>query len=291
MKMYRVLNVSVFVVFFMSTTFSADTSVKIVNGDNANIEDHPWQVSVQIRRTEKDNFTHICGGSIIDKSWVITAGHCNTYPELPVKNIRVAAGSSRLSQMKTIIPLKKFYKHTNFIFTDTEMKRDLMLLQLRRPLKFGSTINKIDLDTDVGKNYTGELCTISGWGNTVSRGENYPDRLQVVSMPVVTHEYCRTSWFGLALKDMICLQEGKKDSCTNDSGGPMVCSKKLVGVLSGGVLFCDGNRPSVYSRVSAYLAWIKETMNKKNKKNKKNKREKKRNKNKKEKKNNKNNKN
>lgn len=71
----------------------------------------------------------------------------------------------------------------------------------------------------------------------------------------------------------------------------MVCSKKLVGVLSFGVRNCDGNRPSVYSRVSAYLDWIKEKMNKRNKKNKKNKREKKRKNNKKEKKNNKNKKN
>ncbi|VDI11038.1 Hypothetical predicted protein, partial [Mytilus galloprovincialis] len=63
--------------------FSADTSVKIVNGDNANIEDHPWQVSVQIKRTENGNFTHECGGSIIDQSWVLTAAHCNIYPEFP----------------------------------------------------------------------------------------------------------------------------------------------------------------------------------------------------------------
>ncbi|XP_071149022.1 chymotrypsinogen A-like [Mytilus edulis] len=288
--MYQLLSVSVFVVFLMSTAFSADTSVKIVNGDNANIEDHPWQVSVQINRTENGNFTHECGGSIIDKSWVLTAAHCNIYPEYPVKSIRVAAGSSLLSQMKTIIPIKKFYRHENFKPLTSEINSDLMLLQLRRPLKFGSTINKIDLDTAVGKNYTGELCTISGWGNTNTSVTNFPDRLQVVSMPVVTNEYCRTSWFS-GLKNMICLQEEEKDSCNRDSGGPMVCSKKLVGVLSFGVRNCDGNRPSVHARVSAYLDWIKEKMNKRNKKNKKNKREKKRKNNKKEKKNNKNKKN
>ncbi|CAG2250895.1 unnamed protein product [Mytilus edulis] len=143
----------------------ADTSVKIVNGDNANIEDHPWMVHIQIRRNESANFTTFCGGVIIDKSWVLSAAHCNRFNVGgPAKNIRVAAGSSFLSQMKVIIPVKKYYVHEKFYLFAFE--NDIMLLQLQKPLKFGSTINKIDLDTDIGKNYTGDLCTVTGWDDT-----------------------------------------------------------------------------------------------------------------------------
>ncbi|XP_063399989.1 chymotrypsinogen A-like [Mytilus trossulus] len=258
-------------------TFAADTSVKIVNGEEANIEDHPWMVSLQARDNEGGTFTHICGGAIIDRSWVLTAGHCVIYPVYEPKNMRVVAGSSFLSQMKQIIPLKKYYVHEEYVGVGGDsVDPDLMLLQLKTPLKFGSTVNKIDLDTDIGKNYTGELCTISGWGNTNATGVNYPDRLQVVSMPVVAKDYCKASWSfpSKSSVNITCLQDGKKDSCNRDSGGPLVCSKKLVGVLSFGPTPCDGSIPSVHVTVSAYTDWIKEKLKNENKKNKKDKKSK-----------------
>lgn len=42
---------------------------------------------------------------------------------------------------------------------------DIMLIELKKPLIFGATINKISLDGDISKNRTGELCKVSGWGN------------------------------------------------------------------------------------------------------------------------------
>lgn len=65
-----------------------------------------------------------------------------------------------------------------------------------------------------------------------------------------------------------------------DSGGPVICNdvKRLVGTLSFG-LECDGSTPSVNTRTSAYLDWIKTTINtngnKQNNKDKKDKKEKK----------------
>lgn len=63
-----------------------------------------------------------------------------------------------------------------------------------------------------------------------------------------------------------------------DSGGPVICNdvKRLVGTLSFG-LECDGSTPSVNTRTSAYLDWIKTTINenKTNNKDKKDKKDKK----------------
>ncbi|XP_071120559.1 chymotrypsinogen A-like [Mytilus edulis] len=282
--MYKVFLVSVFVVLYMATVTTA-ASIKIVNGDNADIEDHPWMVSLQIRNGGV-NFTHECGGTIIDKNWVLTAGHCNIiFPPHKAKNMQIAAGSSFKSQMKEIIPVKKYYIHESFDTGKNFLQNDLMLLELQKPLTFGSTINKIDLDTNVGHNYTGEVCTITGWGDKdAARRGNFPDRLQVHSMPVVTTEYCRSTWtlfwkyplFPEAYwNKLICLQDNDKDSCQADSGGPVVCSNKLVGALSFGSTPCDGRRPSVHTRISAFLDWIKDKMNTKNNKNQKDKKKKK----------------
>ncbi|VDI52857.1 Hypothetical predicted protein [Mytilus galloprovincialis] len=260
-------------------TVSTGVSVKIVNGDDGDIEDHPWMVSFQIRKGGV-NYTHECGGAIIDKTWVLTAAHCNLF-EYEAKDMRIAAGSSFLSQMTEFIPVKKFHMHDKFKPTlVTGLQNDLMLLQLQKPLKFGSTIKKIDLDTNVGHNYTGEVCTITGWGDTdVNLGMNSPDRLQVLYMPAVTNAYCNSTYFLVdkrplfrgAYSNFICLQDKDKDSCKGDSGGPMVCSNKLVGALSVGGNICNGSLPSVHTKISPYLDWIKDKIITKNNKNKKDK--------------------
>lgn len=43
---------------------------RIVGGEEADISDYGWQVSLQA------NGAHYCGGSIISPEWVLTAGHC-----------------------------------------------------------------------------------------------------------------------------------------------------------------------------------------------------------------------
>lgn len=42
----------------------------IVGGYETTIEEHPWQVSLQLYSS------HRCGGSIIGDRWVLTAAHC-----------------------------------------------------------------------------------------------------------------------------------------------------------------------------------------------------------------------
>uniref|UniRef100_A0A8C5TJJ4 Peptidase S1 domain-containing protein n=1 Tax=Malurus cyaneus samueli TaxID=2593467 RepID=A0A8C5TJJ4_9PASS len=53
-----------------STSLSDRISGRIIGGKETSVNKWPWQVSVQYGPI------HICGGTIIDAQWVLTAAHC-----------------------------------------------------------------------------------------------------------------------------------------------------------------------------------------------------------------------
>ena len=63
----------------------------------------------------------------------------------------------------------------------------------------------------------------------------------------------------------LCAQgEGGTDSCSGDSGGPLLAVAGgrwyLAGVVSFGTQRCDSSLPGVYTRVASYWDWLREAM-------------------------------
>ncbi|CAC5408714.1 KLKB1 [Mytilus coruscus] len=261
--MHQELLLCGFVVIFMAA-FTRAAVAKIVNGENADIEDCPWQISLQ--KYKDGEWKHVCGGSIIDERWILTATHCfNT--SLTARNYRIAAGSSFLSRMTVYRSVKQIFVH-EFFESPLEYDNDIMLLELWTPLSFGSTINKITLDKSKSNIFVGDICKVSGWGRVnVTKGSiSHLDRLQQANLSVVTNENCALSYPGVNFDNSkICLQKNGTDVCFGDSGGPMVCEandgiNKLVGITSFGPDECDGSKPGGYTKVSFFLDWIKNKM-------------------------------
>ena len=60
------------------------TSSRVVNGNEATPNSWPWQISLRYRDWPKNgSYGHVCGGSLIENDWVLTAAHCVEYDPDP----------------------------------------------------------------------------------------------------------------------------------------------------------------------------------------------------------------
>lgn len=190
----------------------------------------------------------LCGGSIVGKTYVITAAHC-TFNRLPEKT-RIKAGSSFLSSGGVFIQVESFANHPKY--RRYQLNFDLAILILAEAIPTGvQEIQVISLpksDQPIANNATAR---ISGWGSVSADGEA-SEQLQYVDIPVVKRSVCRNLYHARGItitKQMICAGD-LKSACYGDSGGPMVVNKVLFGVVSFGNGCGDPVYPGVYTSIS-----------------------------------------
>ncbi|XP_069705984.1 trypsin I-P1-like [Phaenicophaeus curvirostris] len=242
--------------FFLFVTFvgvavafpTNDDDDKIVGGYTCAENSVPYQVSL--------NFGfHFCGGSLINSQWVLSAAHCYK-PRMQVQlgkhNLALTESTQQLISSAKIIRYPGFNAKT--------ADNDIMLIKLAQPAQLTRAIQTVSLPTSCVA--AGTTCLISGWGNTLSDGVQYPDTLQCLEAPVLSSSECSSSYPGKITDNMFCagFLEGGKDSCQEDSGGPVVCNGQLQGIVSWGIGCAKKGYPGVYTKVCNYVSWIKETI-------------------------------
>ncbi|XP_055050402.2 chymotrypsin-like protease CTRL-1 isoform X1 [Misgurnus anguillicaudatus] len=242
---------------FPSVCGQAPFNTKIVGGQDATAGSWPWQVSIH----ELSTNSHVCGASLINSDWILSAAHC--FPGSHPSDFVIYLG--RQSQQgpnpqeisRTVVQL---IRHPNY---DTNTQdNDIALLQLSSPVDFTDYIQPVCLATAGSEFYEGLSCWVTGWGDT-SGNETYPDILQEVEIPIVSNFACNIAYNGSITDNMLCaglLNVGGKDSCQGDSGGPLVVREGnrwiQAGVVSFGRGCADSSFPGVYTRVSQYQDWI-----------------------------------
>lgn len=86
---------------------------RIVGGHDAERGAFPYQISLQYGYPFL--LGHICGGSIINKRWVLTAAHCITeLVPLPFAHHFVVAGIHNLKENGQMIKVKASYVHPDY---------------------------------------------------------------------------------------------------------------------------------------------------------------------------------
>nr|XP_028569019.1 anionic trypsin-like [Podarcis muralis] len=225
-----------------------DDDDKIVGGYTCEKNSVPYQVSL-------NSGYHFCGGSLINEQWVVSAAHCYK------SRIEVRLGEHDIMQVEggeQFINSEKVIRHPKY--NSWLLDNDIMLIKLSSNAEISSRITPITLPS--GCAAAGTECLISGWGNTLSSGVNYPDLLQCLNAPILGDAECRDAYPGQITDNMICVGylEGGKDSCQGDSGGPVVCNGELQGIVSWGMGCALSGYPGVYTKVCNYIDWIQETI-------------------------------
>ncbi|XP_074528476.1 enteropeptidase [Halichoeres trimaculatus] len=231
---------------------------RVVGGTNAVKGAWPWMVSLWWKGR------HVCGASLIDRDWLLTAAHC-----VYGKNIHLSSWSAvfglhaqsnvsadyvQTRQIDRIIINREYNRQTK--------QADIAMMHLQEPIRFTESVQPICLPSEGLDITAGRKCFITGWGRQ-EEGGVLPDVLQEAQVPVVAQDQCQVQLPEYTITaSMLCAgqPEGGVDSCQGDSGGPLMCQDEgywtLIGVTSFGVGCGRPERPGVYARVSAFTSWM-----------------------------------
>ncbi|XP_027697965.1 serine protease 42-like [Vombatus ursinus] len=241
---------------------------KVIRGQAAPPTKWPWQVSLQVYHK------HMCGGSLIDTEWVLTAAHCILWDY----NYTVKLGDTSYyaSENSTIATVKDILIHpsySEFIF----VKNDLALVHLESPVTLTQKIQPICLPSSKFHVKNGTRCWMAGWGQTTEKKEDsHPLVLLEIDLYIIERKYCNkmlrkslliSAFVSIVDKKMLCAYHPEgKDACQGDSGGPLACeigqhTWVQVGIVSWGIGCGKPEVPGIYTKVSSFSTWIVRTIN------------------------------
>ncbi len=243
-------------ILFMSLQASAGVRPNIVGGSEASLGEFPFIVSLHER------WGHICGGSLIRKNWVLTAGHCVTGTKITKIYIGLH-DQGRLTDGEMITP-KRVIRHPQYNNSTTDF--DFALIELNQ----NSTYTPVEVNTEeipISDELTSQtFATTAGWGETAPSFRDSATLLQKVSVPLASKTLCEQGYPQQITDQMICAGyvDGGRDACFGDSGGPLTGLRNdgrtvLIGIVSWGEGCARKGKLGVYSKVNSVADWIAAT--------------------------------
>ncbi|XP_055374771.1 brachyurin-like [Condylostylus longicornis] len=255
MKIVETLSI-LFVITLVANCFKIEP--RIISGKHATKGQLPWQVLI------KKVGLVWCGGSIIADEWVLTAAHC-TKGE---KSLELVFGIIHVKEPGISMKSNQFTEHPQY--NPSNLNYDISLIKLPQKLTFNNFIKPITLNKNPDQ-FTGQLCTISGWGYMSDEDLIHSDNLLYAKVNVITRDNC-IEFYGedYVTDDTICtLGSNLSDEsiCSGDSGGALVIDDGSNPIQIGINSFvaderCTEKIPAGYIRVSSFINFIESVIKK-----------------------------
>ncbi|KAG1683204.1 Plasminogen [Nymphon striatum] len=280
-------------------TMRQDQQRNVVGGNAAVPGSWPWIVQLKLISFGGLERQLVCAGTLINELYVMTAAHCfkevrdiaswsvhlGAYHKYYPSKGEIVRYISKRTIYPTYLGLLPFDPKITW---GMKKRNDIALLRLNAPVEMTKIIQPACLPPSMYNATDGNLAYVLGWGNTQSKylppysskvctiwfqqlndlfcntkDTGYDLRLKQGPVPIYDHSQCENSYPGRVWNSSICagLHRGGVDSCTGDSGGPLMqlINKKwtVIGIVSFGAPECaQPDEPGVYTNVGSYINWI-----------------------------------
>ncbi|XP_008059784.1 serine protease 38 [Carlito syrichta] len=231
---------------------------KVMGGSPAPEAMWPWQVSVHYAGY------HVCGGSILNEYWVLSAAHCFGRDKIihlydvyvGLVDLEVAGNYTQWYEVHRVILHPRYKKYH-------PVGNDVALILLKSRIVFSDFVRPVCLappDVNLSNNVP---CWATGWGLVSPTGET-SNKLQEAQLPLIPVSLCYLFFGSVSYitPEMLCAGDilKMKTVCEGDSGGPLVCEFNHVwvqiGISSWGRGCAYPGYPAVFARVSHFSEWI-----------------------------------
>lgn len=216
----------------------------IFNGKRTSRGEWPWIAAIFFSST-LGNLQFQCGGTLINKIYVVTAGHCvkrrdvaGSFSDVDPRELVVYLGMHNLHRVADAFTqareVKEIHVHPDFQ-TTSSYDADIAVLQLSYPVVYTRYVRPIclwpfapDLDGVVGK-----LGTIVGWGRDEKGQKSTNDPLRT-DVPIVSQFDClrnKTEFVAITSERTFCAGfRNNSGPCNGDSGSGLVLKYNIANV-------------------------------------------------------------